>query len=99
MLVVTAFANVRPEARDQAREALLRAQTETLKEDGCESYRYFAALDDDTSFVAVENWRDLPALQAHLASTHIADLSRALTELVTAAPDIRVYEATPVDPG
>ncbi len=98
MIVVTAFANVRPEARDQARAALLQAQTETLKEDGCESYRYFVALDDDTSFVAVENWRDLPALQAHLTSAHIAELSSALTELVTAAPDIRVYEATQVDP-
>lgn len=98
MIVVTAFANVRPEARDQARAALLRAQTETLKEDGCESYRYFVALDDDAAFVAVENWRDLPALQAHLQSSHIAELSSALTEMVTAAPDIKVYEANQVDP-
>jgi quinol monooxygenase YgiN len=99
MIVVTAFAQVRPEARSQAREALLRAQTETVKEDGCESYRFYAAIDDDSSFVAVENWRDVPALQSHLQTPHIAELIGALTDILVAPLDIRAYDATQVDLG
>jgi len=99
MIVVTAFAQVRPETREQARDALVRAQTETVKEDGCEAYRFYAAVDDDSSFVAVENWRDVTALQAHLQTPHIADLIGALTPLAVAPIDIRAYDATQVDLG
>lgn len=99
MIVVTAFARVQPDARDSAREALIRAQTETVKEDGCQSYRFYAAVDDDSSFVAVENWRDLPALQAHLQTPHVAELVGALTEILVEPLDNRAYDATQVDLG
>lgn len=99
MIVVTAFAQVRPETRDAARDALLRAQTETVKEDGCESYRFYAAVDDDFAFVAVENWRDVEALQTHLQTPHIAELIGALTDILVSPLDIRAYDATRVDLG
>lgn len=99
MIVVTAFARVRPETNDTAREALLRAQAEALKEDGCESYRYYTAVDDNSSFVAVENWRDVAALQAHLGTPHVAELIGALTDILVEPLDIRAYDATRVDLG
>lgn len=99
MIVVTAFARIRPDSREQAREAFIRAQTATLKEDGCEAYRFYAAVDDDSSFVAVENWRDVAALQAHLQTPHIAELISALTPVAAAPIDIRAYDATQVDLG
>ena len=99
MIVVTAYAEVRPEGRDRAREAMLTAQAATVQEDGCESYRFYQALDHDCSFVAVENWRDLAALQAHLQTPHIAELIGVLHDVLVGGLDIRAYEATQVDPG
>lgn len=99
MIVVTAFAQIQPAEGARVREALLRAQAKTVKEDGCESYRWFAAIDDDASFVAVENWRDLAALRAHLQAPHIAELVGAVGDALAAPLDIRAYDATQVDPG
>ncbi|MBA2390108.1 MAG: antibiotic biosynthesis monooxygenase [Geodermatophilaceae bacterium] len=99
MIVVTAFAQVRPETRGQVAEALLRAQAETVTEDGCEAYRFYAALDDDSCFVAVENWQSVDALQAHLQSPHVAELIGALTDALVAPLDIRAYDSTRVDLG
>ncbi len=99
MLVVTAYAQVRPDAVDAARAALQRAQDATVSEDGCEAYRFHAAIDDPASFVAVENWRDLPALQAHLQTPHIAELIGGLQEILVGPLDIRAYDATRVDLG
>lgn len=99
MIVVTAFAQVRPESASQAREAMLRAQAETVKEDGCQAYRFYAAVDDDASFVAVENWRDVAALQAHLQTPHIAELVGSLTDILVGPLDVRAYDATQVDLG
>jgi quinol monooxygenase YgiN len=99
MIVVTAFAQVRPDSVDVAREALQRAQEATVSEDGCEAYRFYAAIDDPSAFVAVENWRDVPALQAHLQAPHVADLVGVLQGVLAGPMDIRAYDSTRVDLG
>lgn len=99
MIVVTAFAQVRPDSVDAAREALQRAQEATVIEDGCQAYRFYAAIDDPSAFVAVENWRDVPALQAHLQTPHIGELIGALQDILTGPLDIRAYDATRVELG
>ncbi|CAN5869945.1 hypothetical protein BH18ACT7_BH18ACT7_21920 [soil metagenome] len=99
MIVVTAFAQVRPDSVDVAREALQRAQETTVSEDGCEAYRFYAAIDDPNAFVAVENWRDVPALQAHLQAPHVADLVGGLQGVPAGPMDIRAYDSTRVDLG
>ncbi len=99
MIVVTAFAQVRPDSVEAAREALQHAQAATITEDGCEAYRFYAAIDDPSAIVAVENWRDLPALQAHLQTPHVADLIGALQDLVVSPIDIQAYDATRVQLG
>lgn len=99
MIVVTAYAQVRPDAVDTARALLQKAQDATRTEDGCEAYRFHAAIDDPSSFVAVENWRDLPALQTHLQTSHIAELIGGLQEILVGPLDIRAFDATRLDLG
>ncbi|CAN5241791.1 hypothetical protein BH20ACT5_BH20ACT5_02640 [soil metagenome] len=97
MIVVHAFARCRPDKRDTLVAALRAAQQPTRAEDGCLEYQFFASIDDDTSFVAVERWRDLAALQAHLQTPHIADLIGVLSDTLVEPFSIEAYDATPVE--
>ncbi len=96
MIVVHAFATCKPDKRETVVTALLAAQEATRAEDGCLEYRYYNSVDDDCSFVAVERWRDLPALQAHPQTPHIAELGAVLAESLVEPPSIEVYDASAV---
>lgn len=96
MIVVHAFATARADKRESLVAALRAAQEPTRVEDGCLEYQYYGSIDDDCSFVAVERWRDLPALQAHLQTPHIAELIGILAETLVEPFSIEVYDASEV---
>lgn len=97
MIVLTAFASIRPGCLSAVRDHLRRVPAATLAEDGCEAYRFYVATDDDTAVVAVENWRDLDSLRTHFAAPHIAAFGEAIGPMLTAPMDVRVYDATVLD--
>lgn len=62
----------------------------TRQEPGCVAYELSRELDAPDRFVAYEAWRDLAALESHLATTHFAELGAALQGLLAGAPGLRI---------
>jgi quinol monooxygenase YgiN len=94
MASVIVIARVRPRAESRAEllGLLDEVQAASRLDDGCEQYGYHAELTDPDSLVAVEEWRDMPALQAHLRQPHVGRLVAALPALVTEPPSIVVHQ-------
>jgi quinol monooxygenase YgiN len=90
MILVIARFRPQPDKLD-AFTALLREVQEASRADaGCLNYGYYAEVADPHSYVAVEEWADMDALQAHLRQPHIARLIAALPELGDGPPQITV---------
>jgi quinol monooxygenase YgiN len=62
----------------------------TRQESGCVSYDVVRDADAPDRFVACECWRDLSALEHHLATPHFAAVGAALDGLLAGAPQVRV---------
>jgi quinol monooxygenase YgiN len=98
MIVVHAVFRSRPERRTETVAALIAMQHATRSSDrGCLHYAFVADLEDDCLFTCVEQWRDRAALEAHLASPHMAALDRVLAGSAEGPATIQVFEATPTD--
>lgn len=87
------------------REGLVAAgkvmQEKSREEDGCIRYDFFTALDDPLSFIAVEEWRDRPALDVHFTQPHLQEFSEKLGTLISEAPEVAIHrvEGTSDYPG
>jgi len=62
----------------------------TRAEPGCLAYDVLRDADSSDRFVAYECWRDLAALEDHLATSHFAAVGAILGPLLAGAPAIRV---------
>ncbi|MEO9101613.1 MAG: putative quinol monooxygenase [Burkholderiaceae bacterium] len=80
MIHVVAVITAKPGQRAHILEAFKTNRAEVLKEDGCIEYN--ATIDaagmptspgsfGDDTFVVIEKWESLPALQAHAAAPHM----------------------------
>lgn len=81
---------------DAKREELLRvahANTAPSRaEKRCVGYRFYEDTEERNSFVFVEEWESLDALKEHFGTPHIATFMRAIASVITAPPDVQVYE-------
>jgi quinol monooxygenase YgiN len=71
---------------------MVRMQDESRREDGCLRYGFFEAVEDPDTFVAVEEWRDRAALDAHFAQPHLHEFARRLLEVVPERPEVAIHE-------
>ena len=63
----------KPDTREEL-QAILAAQVDpTRAEEGCINYDFHVDASDPCVFVFYENWTSTEHLQAHLASSHIAE--------------------------
>ena len=92
MLLVIGRVQCDAEHRDELVGLCTRMQDESRREDGCIRYGFFAAVEDPLSFVAVEEWRDREALDAHFAQPHLHEFSRRLLEIVSERPEVAIHE-------
>lgn len=60
------------ESADAIRSALTTLAEATRQEEGCLSYDLFESASTPGTFVTVERWTDQAALEAHLATEHVA---------------------------
>jgi quinol monooxygenase YgiN len=89
VLVIARF-RPKPETLDAFRALLREVQEASRADAGCLNYGYYAEVADPLSYVAVEEWEDMGALEAHLRQPHIARLIGALPELGDGPPEIVV---------
>ena len=101
MIHVLAFITAKPGMRAQVLEAFQANVPAVLAEDGCMAYE--ATIDaagvppsrgsvGDDSFVVIERWESVAALQAHAASPHMAAYGAKVKDW-TASRTIHVLEA------
>ena len=97
---VIVIARVRPRSdrHDEFVALLKEVQEASRADDGCLNYGYFSEVADATSFVAVEEWRDMQALEAHLRQPHVARLIAALPEHADAPPEIAAHVIESTEP-
>ena len=81
-----------PEKVDEVRAILMELIEPTCQEDGCIKYELLENQADSTDFTFVEEWSSNAALDAHLASNHIAAAGDKLKGLIAFEPDIRRYK-------
>jgi quinol monooxygenase YgiN len=91
MVIVIARFRPRPDRLDEFLALLRDVQAASRDDDGCLHYSYHREIADAMAFVAVEEWRDMPALEAHLRTPHVARLIAALPEHSSAPPDLACH--------
>ena len=98
MLLVIGRVRCAAERREELIALLERMQDDSRKEDGCLRYGFFAAVEDPLSFVAVEEWADRDALDAHFQQPHLREFARRLGELVSERPEVAIHEIATTRP-
>ena len=71
-----------PEKVDEVRAILMELIEPTCQEEGCIKYELLQNQADSTDFTFVEEWSSNAALDAHLASNHIAAAGDKLKGLI-----------------
>ena len=98
MIVVIGRVRCEAQNRDELVEAFEEMQDASRREDGCLRYGFFSAVEDPLSFVAVEEWRDRAALDAHIAQPHLQRFASRLLELVSGTPEVAIHEVAETKP-
>jgi quinol monooxygenase YgiN len=91
MVIVIARFRPRPDRLDDFLVVLRDVQAASREDDGCLNYGYHREVGDDLSFIAVEEWRDMDALAAHLRTDHVARLIAALPEHSSEPPELKTH--------
>jgi quinol monooxygenase YgiN len=92
VLLVIGRVRCEPDRRDELIGLFETMQGNSRREAGCLRYGFFQAVEDPLSFVAVEEWADREALDAHFAQPHLQEFSRGLLERVSEAPEVAIHE-------
>ena len=98
MIVVTAVAQVRPEARDDAIAAAQVMQKASLEEPGCQAYGFWFAMDDPNKLLVFERWDDQAALDFHFTTPHLAEFASGIPGWVDGMPEITRIEVASAGP-
>ena len=91
MVLVVARFRPRAERLDEFVALLKEVQAASRADDGCLNYGYYSEVDDPLQYVAVEEWRDMDALEAHLRTPHVARLIAALPDFADGPLDIAAH--------
>jgi quinol monooxygenase YgiN len=92
VIIVIARFRPRPERREELVALLQEVQEASRADDGCLNYGYYSEVTDSLSFIAVEEWHDQEALDAHLRQPHVARLVSGLPELGEGRPEVQVHD-------
>jgi len=92
MLLVIGRVKCDSAKRGEVVELLRQMQDDSRREQGCLRYGFFAAVEDEDSFVAVEEWADRDVLDRHFAQPHLARFSMRLLELISERPEVSIHE-------
>lgn len=77
-IIVTGTIDLDPANRDAAIEVFTTCMAATRAEDGNEAYVFSADVEDPGRFHVREQWSDQAAIDAHMASPHLAELMAAM---------------------
>ncbi len=96
MLVVTARLIVKPDRKEELKQAAESLIAATTREEGCISYRLLQDILDCDTFFFVEEWADKQALDKHFQTPHFVEFGRKIRDILLKKPDIKIYQAEEV---
>lgn len=85
---IVARFKVKKDKLSEMREAIEKSVPPTQQEAGCLHYEYSQDIDDETVFVLVEQWRDLPKLAMHFKTSHFQEVAQTLDAILAEEPVI-----------
>lgn len=94
MIVVAGHLTTNPNARDAAIAAIGECVTATQAEAGCIDYRFSADLEDPNRLNMVEIWESEAAMDAHMASPHLAALIGKMGDFIGGSVEITRYDVS-----
>ncbi len=97
MIVVNARIPTTPETIAVMREAIVKMQTASLAEDGCEDYNFSVELDNPGVLRVTERWTTRTTLSAHFQTPHMAEFQAAMQANPLQGMDIHFYEANEIE--
>jgi quinol monooxygenase YgiN len=98
VLLVIGRVRCEPSKRVELIGLLQTMQDKSRREEGCLRYGFFQAVEDPLSYVAVEEWADRAALDAHFAQPHLHEFTRGLLETISAPPEVAIHEIADTQP-
>jgi quinol monooxygenase YgiN len=93
MILVSAKAPIKPEARDEMIQAAIDVQNATRQEAGCISYTFHTQVEDPNVFFVFEKWESMAHLQAHFEQEHTKTFLAKVGNATSGDIELRWYEA------
>ncbi len=94
MIVVAGSIQIKPESRSEALSLALWMMEKTNAEQGCISYRFSSALEDENTILVFEEWELDEHLKAHFQAPHMAEFNAQLKNLVAGRSSVKRYVVT-----
>lgn len=92
MIQINGTITLSPGDIDKARDALSTMMEKSQAEDGCLDYCFAQHVGEPDTLILFERWRDQAALQAHMASAHMAEFQQSMAANPPLARELRIYE-------
>jgi len=93
-LTVVARITARQDKVEQVKQKLTELIAPTRAEPGCIRYVLHQSIDDECSFLFLEEWTSRTALDEHLAKPHLQAFVAASKELLAKPLDITLWHQT-----
>ncbi len=98
MIVIQGSLPIQAGRRETAIAATTDMRDATLAEDGCLAYRFGFAIDDPDVVMVMEQWADEEALDAHMATPHMAAFGAAVGEIVSGSVAVMRFDVSAARP-
>jgi quinol monooxygenase YgiN len=92
VIIVIGQGRLKTDHRDAAIAAANEMSTSSLAEPGCLDYRFWLSASDPDSMLVLEQWQDQAALDAHLATPHLARFIEAIWPALDGGMEVVLHE-------
>lgn len=94
MILVAGYLTVNPDHRHEALAAIDTCVTATQAEEGNIDYRYSVDLNDPNRFNLIEQWESEDAMNAHMATPHLATFLELIGGFVGGPVEVIRYDVS-----
>ena len=81
---------------EKVKIAAVKMMTESQKETGCQDYNFSMDIAETNLFRITERWTSENDLNAHFATSHMAEFNAMISEITIEAMDVRLYSGDEV---
>jgi len=98
MVVVNAIVSTSADDISALKDAIGVMEKASRQEDGCLDYTFSVEVSDPNTLRITEKWETVEALQAHMATPHMAEFQGAIGAHPPKGMDVKFYGAEEIQP-